>query len=447
MPKRSENSLPTPKKARNSLVAYVDGKRIVFGNYDDPVAWQKFNCFCEERQSGRSKSPPPATPSVSPSGEHPPSRILGTPHGTPGNSPLVADLVAEFLDYAAEKKDRSDFCKYKIAGEGLLRYATVPTAEFDVYLLLQLQDGFVKADYARTHCNKLVNFCIQIFRWGENRRLVPKGKRRELQAIEPVQYGQARETEDREPVDDAIVEQTLAQNKLLPVYESIMRIIQSTGARPIELFRMRIADIDRSDPEIWVYRPRHHKTKRHNKRRILAFGEKEQKALLPYLDKAPKAIVFSPLDEVRERVERGEKVKRTKANTAEQFDTRAVCKELKRAIKEANRELPPDKQIPYWTMYQLRHSYLTDMVEQHGENDAALVGGHSDPKMIRGVYDHSQQRRIVQLKRLQEKRENTRTKGLTEVVQNLDLLGLPSADIALATRLSLSEVEAILQKK
>jgi|GEM_PF-944288 len=444
MPKRPAKHRPTPCKLNGRLLAiYVDGGRKIFGNYNDPAAWDKYNAFCNERQNGGSET----LPSVSPSSSEIclPSRVSNAPHGSPGSFPLIADLVAEFMDYAAEKKDKSDFCKFRIACDALLRYATLPTAEFDVYLLLQIQNGFVKAGYARTHCNKLVNFCIQIFRWGENRRLVRKGKREELRAIEPVEYGAARETKGREPVDDDAVAQTLP--RLLPMYQSIISILQSTGARPIELWRMKVANVDRSDPDIWVYRVRHHKTERFNKKRIIAFDRRDQIALLPYLDKAPGAFVFAPLDEMRERMERGEKIECVKANIDEQLDTRKVCKELKRTIKEANRELPPDKQIPYWTMYQLRHAYLTKMVEQHGKDDAALVGGHSNSKMVEDVYDHSQERRIIKLKRQQEEGGDAATNGLTGVIHNLDSMGLSTSDIAKATGLLVSEVEAILQKK
>ena len=448
MPKRTENCRPKPiRDKRNRLVVYAEKRRVVFGKYDDPVAWEKYNAFCEERQN-RGKEAAPLL-SVTPVSELPPKKVSNAPVGTTGKLPLIADLVAEFLDYAEEKKDKSDFSKFKTVCNALLRYATLPTEQFDACLLLEVQKEFIEdeADYARTYINKLINFCIHIFKWGEPRRLCPAGKSGQLRAIEPVQYGQARETEDRMPVDGAVVERTLATGKLLPVYQAIIRILQSTGARPIELFRMRIADIDRSDPEIWVYRPRNHKTKRYNRRRIITFGAKEQKVLLPYLEKAPNAFILSPLDEMRELMERGEQTKRRKNEIAEQFDTGKVCIALREAIEAANLELPRDQQIPHWTMYQLRHSYLTKMVEQHGENDAALAGGHSDSKMVRGVYDHSQERRIIQLKRQQEESENTATNGLVGVVRNLDSMGLPLSDIAKATGLAESEVVAMLQEK
>ena len=246
MPKRPENSLPTPRKVNGSLLAvYVDRKRIVFGNYNDPAAWKKFSDFCEQRKKGESEPPAPEVPSV---GGLPPKRRFCTPDGNPpngGNTALIAELVTQFLDFAQKTKQSGDFCNYKTAGQALWQYKTLTNAEFDAFLLLQVQDGFVKAGYARKHCNKLVNFCVHIFRWGEVRRLAPPGKSRELQAIEPLRSGEARETEDRMPVNDNVVKRTLPH--LLPVYRAFVQILRSTGARPSEICRMRISD---SDPKM-----------------------------------------------------------------------------------------------------------------------------------------------------------------------------------------------------
>ena len=198
MPKREEKSRPNPRKVRNSLAVYVDKQRIVFGNYDDPVAWKKYSEFCEKRQSGENETPVSSEPPAL--GGCPPNAVAVH---TPGKPALVGELVTRFLESAQETKNPSDFSNYKTAGQALWQYKSLPTAEFDAYLLLQVQGEFVKAGYARTHCNKLVNFCIHIFKWGEVRRLVPPGKNKELQAVEPLRSGTARETEDRIPVDNA----------------------------------------------------------------------------------------------------------------------------------------------------------------------------------------------------------------------------------------------------
>ena len=298
MPKRLENALPKPRKLRNSLVVYADKKRIVFGNYDDTATWKKFSDFCQKRQNGENETPgtsassPPSDWYPSNAGEFKPS------NGTVSNPALIADLVTQFLEAAQKTKSPGDFRNYKKAGQALWHYQSLPTAEFDAYLLLQVQERFVSADYARTHCNKLINFIVHMFKWGEVRRLVPPGKSLQLKMVEPLLKGIARESNARMPVEDDVVERTLPL--LLPMYQAFVRIAQSTGARPSEICRMRVADVDRANPKVWVYRLIHHKTMRHDKRRVLAFGRKDQAVMLPYLDKDPNSAVFSPKDAVSE---------------------------------------------------------------------------------------------------------------------------------------------------
>jgi integrase len=341
----------------------------------------------------------------------------------------MVDLVADFLDFAKKTKSPSDYASYRIACNALLRYADMLTADFDAFLLREVQAGFVNADYVRTYCNKLVNLTIYIFRWGETRRLVPAGKAAHLRAIEPLRVGMARESDFRYDVPDEVVERTLPF--LLPTYQAIVRMVQGTGARPSEILRMKVGDIVRNcvesggvsgengteNVENWVYKPKFHKTTRHNKCRIIFFGAKEQVILTPYLDKKPpESAIFSPKTAIFEHktaLHLGRKTKRPpsqvardkerkrhpKAKYNEHFTTAAVGLALRKAIKAANKTLPADQQIPYWTLYQLRHAFATKAVESLGEDKAALLMGHSDPKMLRERYDHSKERRAAEYRK------------------------------------------------
>ena len=203
MPKLKEMSkmdkVPKQCNDRGRSYSWHEGKRIYHGVWGTPEANKNYLRFIHELTKEPTLSPPDTGASV----------------GTAGaGSILVAELCDAFLKYAVKAKSPSDYSNYKTACEGLLRYAGSTTAEFDAFLLLQIQDGFVKADYARTHCNKLINFCVHIFKWGEVRRLVPPGKSVQLQAVEPLRNGATRETEERTEVPDEVVEQTLPH--LLP---------------------------------------------------------------------------------------------------------------------------------------------------------------------------------------------------------------------------------------
>ncbi len=51
---------------------------------------------------------------------------------------------------------------------------------------------------------------------------------------------------------------------------------------------MTPAEIDRTDPSCWVYRPGHHKTAHKDKSRVVPLGPKAQEIILPRLLKAGK---------------------------------------------------------------------------------------------------------------------------------------------------------------
>ena len=141
MPKRKENRPPKPLKVRNSLAVYVDKKRIIFGNYDDPASWKKYADFCEKRKNGENETSTVPAPPIHSAG-FPPNAIVS---GVPGTPALVGELVTQFLEFAKETKNPSDYSNYKKAGQALWQYKELPTADFDAYLLLQIQEGFAKA--------------------------------------------------------------------------------------------------------------------------------------------------------------------------------------------------------------------------------------------------------------------------------------------------------------
>jgi integrase len=228
---------------------------------------------------------------------------------------------------------------------------------------------------------------------------------------------------DREAVSFEVVEATMPY--LLPVYQAFFRILKMTGARPSEICRMRVGDINQVDAEHWTFSPINHKTARHNKRRVIVFGAAEQAVLLPYLGKEPVRAVFSPKDAVRERKERDRaarvtpftpsqrerdkhRAKYPKIENHEHFDSTTVGCALQNAINEANRQLPDGEAIPHWTLYQLRHAAITELVILLGEEKAAMMTGTS-VEMVRRIYEHSNRKRVADMKRQAEQAKVAKT--------------------------------------
>ena len=175
------NKLPKMCNDRGRAYAWYKGKRHYFGVAGSEEASRNYNRFINELTK---------EPVLSLSNTSPPGAVT--------NAVFIAQLCDAFLKHAKKTKNPGDYRSYVTACKALLRYAALTTAEFDAFLLLQIQEGFVKAGYARDYCNKLVNFVIGIFRWGEPRRLVPPGKSGQLRTVEPLRYGQAqRESRER----------------------------------------------------------------------------------------------------------------------------------------------------------------------------------------------------------------------------------------------------------
>jgi integrase len=241
-----------------------------------------------------------------------------------------------------------------------------------------------------------------------------------LKTVEPLREG--RENDERFwEVEDEVIERTLLL--LPPVYQAIIRILWWTGARPKEILRMRVEDIEREvvednglKTEMWSLSPKKHKTAKKNKRRVIAFGSREQAVLIPYLaGKKAEDFVFRPEDAIAERKQSARAKRKTKLQPSQverermfkenpkcrynpSFATTAVGNALRDAIANANKTLPGGERIPEWTLYSLRHKYVSEYVEKYGVEAAALMVGHTDTEMVRRIYDKSQKRRILKQK-------------------------------------------------
>jgi integrase len=162
--------------------------------------------------------------------------------------------------------------------------------------------------------------------------------------------------------------------------------------------------------------PRNQKTAKKNKRRVIAFGSREQAVLAPYIaGKNAEDFVFRPEDAASERKQSSRANRKTKVQPSQVerermrrenpkqkfnpcFATDVVGNALRDAIANANKTLPEGERIPEWTLYSLRHKYVSEYVEKYGVEEAALMVGHTDTAMVRKIYDKSQKRRILKQK-------------------------------------------------
>jgi integrase len=87
----------------------------------------------------------------------------------------------------------------------------------------------------------------------------------------------------------------------------VIRVMRLTGMRPGEVLAMTIAEIDRSDPSCWIYRPGHHKSEHKDVGRAVMIGARAQGIILPRIVKAEPDGRLFPMNRttLRELVRRG----------------------------------------------------------------------------------------------------------------------------------------------
>jgi len=397
-----KNILPKNCRDRNQAFSWHNGKRYYHGVWGSPEADKSYKRFIAALLEN-------------------PTLPLRMDKDT---DTLCSELADAFLEAHENRMNKTDRGHFKRALGYLVEvYGALSVNEFSPKKLKVCRTQMLKAGLCRKTANRYTKHIARLFVWGAGEELVDVNVGRGLQTVPALREGEEGSFDHppREAVPFEVVEATLPYS--LPVYQAFFRILKMTGARPSEICRLRVKDIDRTDAELWTSSPVNHKTARHNKKRVIAFGAAEQAVLLPYLGKEPDRAVFSPKDAVKERRERDraarvspftpsqrerdkQRAKYPKVENHEHFDTETIGKALKNAIVEANRQLPKDKQIPHWTLYQLRHAAITELVILLGEEKAAMMTGTS-VEMVRRIYDHSHRQRVADLKRQAEAVKST----------------------------------------
>jgi len=241
----------------------------------------------------------------------------------------------------------------------------------------------------RNTINKKVNVIKQMIRYAANYEIESAELYYQLAAILPLKRG------EENSVDHAEVEPAdwLTVQKLFPYLDEMiadmLSIARYTGARPGEIRLMRVGDIDRSDPDGWVYRPPQHKTIRFNHVREIVIGERAQRILTKYLLRSQTAYCFPPKDNRRN-------------NTKDYYSTSSFAKHINRAVKQYNIDHPKD-QIEFHA-HQLRHTFGTEVCEKYGIETAKNVLGHATVTMTKRYTKQAVQRmKLIDAKRAVQK--------------------------------------------
>ncbi len=211
----------------------------------------------------------------------------------------VEDLCTEFMLYAESRYRREDgtatkeALNFAHAFRHLLKlYRDIPAEQFDVTMLEAVQMDMVRDGLARSCVNSRTARIRRTYRWAARKKLVSATTWHELQTLPGLRRGEhgVRESPPIDPVPEADVEEVLPF--LSKQIATMVRLQMSTGCRPGEMIVMRMAMIDRTDPEAWIYRPPHKNSWRDQDRTIpLLSGDQE--LLRPFLRLDDKPL-FSP---------------------------------------------------------------------------------------------------------------------------------------------------------
>jgi integrase len=376
-------------------------KKIRFGKSGNPESEKLYRLFIADYIGNSSEAVQKWTADSKKSKA---SLLLPTDE-SPENSLSLGELIDHFLD---DKKNDVDYNHYKRVGKLLTNLFTkyVPASRITRQELLQFRDTFNSTPSERTgekpsrqYTNKMLSVAKKIFLWGCKRGLLPTSVKPELECAEPVAYDKGnRETEPRQDVSDNVINATLPH--LLPTIRAMVQVLRLSGARPSEICRMRVGDIDmkmREKDGVWIFRLGKHKTARLGKNRMIVLNRISQEIIKPFLaGKKPEDYVFSPkqtLAESRERRAAKRKSPKTtpKGNSriADHYNATAFNRAIKRSIESANRKLSADKQIPHWTAYQLRHAYITNTFLETENLDTARAGAGQKNIATTMNYNHA----------------------------------------------------------
>lgn len=308
-----------------------------FGVYGSPEAQEGYKRFTAEYLSGK---------------------LL--PGQATSKGACIAELGERWLTYCEKTyrkrdKETSEVHLCRQALRFLLPYATLPVEEFLGSQLREVMDAAVKAGLALRTVNGIRERILRMFDWGTLDNLATDEQVNKLRKVKGLIATRttAKAPVKKQPVPEADIEAVfplLHKNpQRLSMLQTILRVHQLTGGRPIDICAMRVRDIDRTG-KVWhsTTSPDYDKVIHLGKRTVLSIGPKAQALLLPWIEAAGKGGWLF-------QTQRGKPVE-------EDY----YCRSIKAACKRAG--------VPVWTPHRLRHTYATAAAKEALRMAAGAIG-------------------------------------------------------------------------
>ncbi|MCE9604772.1 MAG: tyrosine-type recombinase/integrase [Planctomycetia bacterium] len=389
---RRKNDVPTYglHKPSGQARIVVDGQSIYLGKHGSPESLQAYSRWVTKLA---------AAPAA---GRASKAKLLAEP----ADDLTINELIVRYLHFAdgyyrIDGKRTSEY-KSMVEAAGPLRrlYGLSPAREFGPKALKQVQEAYVQHGLCRKSVNKHVFRVRRIFRWAVAEELVHESLAHGLAAVESLRRGKtaAPETLPTATVDLADVEAVIPF--VSDEIAAMIRLQYHAAMRPAEVTIMRLCDIDRSDPELWLYRPTSHKTAYRDGDREIYLGEECRKVLGPFMDRPADAFLFSPAIaerrrnekrnedrdpnrktkifdcELRHRVRRREAAARRQSMRPKRdhYDADSYRRAVAYGIRQARKH---GIEVQEWSPRRLRHTMATKVREKWGVEGAQIYLGHS----------------------------------------------------------------------
>ncbi|MEO0531478.1 MAG: site-specific integrase [Planctomycetota bacterium] len=324
----------------------------------------------------------------------------------------VVELCSLYLRFAQGYYRKNGRCTGVVPGiKATIKYlrkwyGKEPAESLGPVALKALRQRMIDDGHSRGYINDHVGRIKRMYKWAAGEELVPEPTYRSLTLVEGLRAGRskARETAPVVPVDDSVVEDTLAV--LSSVVGDMVRVQRLTGMRPAEVCSLRPCDLDRSD-DVWTYQPSEHKTEHHGRKRTIYVGPKAQGVLLRYLARDPEAYCFAPRDAEAKRLAAAHAARKTplscgnrpgsnrKRGRKRTVGAKYTADSYRRAIHRAC-----DKAgIERWSPNRLRHAAGTEVRTKFGLEAAQVILGHASADVTQ-VYAERDAAKGAQVARL-----------------------------------------------
>lgn len=300
----------------------------------------------------------------------------------PEDAPTVSQLILAFVGHlTGQKAELADKERQALRAVREL-YGETQAIKFGVLAFKAIRQKFMDEGLAITTIRDRMGIIRRMVGFGVENEFLTADAFQRIQAVAGLRVGRDRVKPSKKipPAPDADVDAVLPF--VGPVVGAMIQIQRLTGARPGEIRRMTVRQIDRSG-DLWCYRPASHKTAGLGKNREVWIGPQAREILAGFLTADQDTPLFSPAASraaflAQARADRKTKVQPSQKDRRKPNPKRKPGKSYSRdAYKEAIRRGCLKAGVPTFTPNQIRHSVATRVRRDFGLEAAQVILGHS----------------------------------------------------------------------